>query len=75
MDVHVEETEEGYRFDVYTDKEVALVIRGDEERIYLPDSSRESSSYYTENYEGLIKVESGYRLYRKKEFEDYTVLG
>lgn len=75
MDVQIQETEEGHEIDVYTDKKIAVVVKGGEERIYLPESSKNNSTYYTENYEGLNPTEYGYKLIHRGQMTDYKILG
>lgn len=75
MDVQIQETEKGYEIDVYTDKKIAVVVKGDEERIYLPESSKNNSTYYTENYKGLNPTEFGYKLIHRGQLTEYEVLG
>ena len=75
MDVQTKETEKGLQIDVYTDKKVAVVVQGREERIYLPESSENNSSYYSEDYEGLRETSFGYRLRHAGNISDFKVLG
>ena len=75
MDVRIQETEEGHEIDVYTDKKIAVVVKGDEERIYLPESSENNSTYYTENYEGLNPTQFGYKLVHRGRMTEYEILG
>ncbi|WEL22982.1 hypothetical protein [Candidatus Nanohalovita haloferacivicina] len=74
MDVQTSETEEGLQIDVYTDQKAAIVVRDPEERIYLPENASEAETYYTEDYQGLVKTDFGYRLLHKGEISDFKVL-
>lgn len=60
MEIEKTREDDGYRIRVKTDKEVALVVRGDEERIYLPNSSGNSSGYYVEESSHLQETEKGF---------------
>lgn len=75
MDARIQETGEGHEIDVYTDKKIAVVVKGEEERIYLPESSENDSTYYTENYEGLNPTDFGYKLVHRGPLTDYKILG
>lgn len=60
MEIEKTRQDDGYLVEVKTDEEIALVVKGDEERIYLPDSYGSTSSYYVEESSHLQKTEKGF---------------
>ena len=60
MNYHTREVENGTEIVVEAD-EAAVVVREDgEERIYLPESNQQRSSYYAADTRGLEQGENGF---------------
>ncbi|MFB6144905.1 MAG: hypothetical protein ABEJ99_00185 [Candidatus Nanohaloarchaea archaeon] len=66
--------DDGVEIKVETKEKVAVVVKGDEERIYLPDVDGDDSSYYLEEPERLLKTEYGYRVIHRGTVKEVKVL-
>lgn len=75
MEVETREVENGVEIEVKTDEKVAVVVKGDEERIYLPGREGSDSTYYAESTSGLIETEEGYKAVHNGKVDDIEVLG
>ncbi len=75
MELETREVENGTEISVKTDEKVAVVVKGDEERIYLPGREGSDSTYYAESTSGLVETEEGYRTVHRGEIDDIEVLG
>lgn len=60
MEIEKTRQDDGYRVEIKTDEVIALVVKGSEERIYLPNSRGSTSSYYVEESSHLQKTEDGF---------------
>lgn len=75
MDVEIQEEENGTRLNIFTRKDLALILDTDTgERIFLPQSSESSSAYYEENNEQLVPIESGYTLFYEGSVKNVKVV-
>lgn len=77
MDVEISDRNDGKLVKIISDKDkVALVIKDEEnERIYLPGSENNNSTYYVENSTGLTKTDYGFRVLHKGEITELELLG
>lgn len=73
MDVETRKKEGGTEISVETDKEIALVVEGEKERIYLPESGSTDSTYYLESSDGLVRTEYGYKVFHSGSVENVEV--
>jgi hypothetical protein len=68
------EEENGSRVRIRSERRVAVVVRGEgEERIYLPETDSESSTYYLEEYQGLVETEEGYAVFHTGKVSEVEV--
>lgn len=73
MEYEVNQEENGTRVRIFSEERVAVAIRGDEERIYLPETDAEPKAYYVEDYQGLTKKENGWELFHPEEVSEVEV--
>ena len=60
MNYHTREVENGTEIVVEAEESAVVVIEGGEERIYLPESNQQRSSYYAADTRGLKESENGF---------------
>jgi hypothetical protein len=73
VNYEVIEEENGTRIRVESEEKVAVIVKGDEERIYLPEKGAEASTYYVEEYQGLAKTEEGYTVFHPGKVSEVEV--
>jgi hypothetical protein len=60
VNYHTREVENGTEIVVEAEEAAVVVIEGGEERIYLPESNKQRSSYYAADTRGLKEDENGF---------------
>lgn len=75
MEFEVLESNKGYEIKVFTDKKAAVVVYGEEERIYLPEKGSNNTNYYSETTGELIETNYGYRVIHSGKIKELEVLG
>lgn len=73
MEYEVIQEENGTRIEIFSQQRVAVAVRGDEERIYLPETDAEPKAYYVEHYQGLTKKENTWELFHPEEVSEVEV--
>lgn len=73
MDVETREVEEGTEISVRSDRKVAVVVQGEEERIYLPEPGSSDSTYYAGNPSGLSEDGELYTVLHEGEVDELEV--
>lgn len=74
MEIEKIRQDDGYRVEIRTDEVIVLIVKGSEERIYLPDSHGSSSSYYVEESSHLQKTEDGFVAKYSGEIDSVKVI-
>lgn len=75
MELEILESDKGHEIKVYTDRKIAVAVQGNEERIYLPETGSDKTSYYSEEIEALLPTEYGYKVTHTGNIENVEVLG
>jgi hypothetical protein len=73
MEVETRRSENGTEITVKSDSKVAIVVEGDEERIYLPEPGGTDSTYYAGKTEGIESEGDIYTVLHKGEAENIDV--
>ena len=74
MKVETSETREGTRIDIETDQKVAVIVQGEQERIYLPNSEGSDNTYYVEESEQLVETDKGWTVIHRGEINDIQII-
>lgn len=71
MEFEINDLDEGKEIKVFTDEKIAVVVNtGESERIYLPSSGADDSSYYSDQPESLTRFQNGYRVVHRGYIEN-----
>lgn len=63
MEFEINDLDDGKEIKVFTEEEVAVVVdTGSSERIYLPATGAEDTSYYADEPDALTRFQDGYRV-------------
>lgn len=73
MEVETREVENGTEIQVRSDTDVAIVVEGENERIYLPDAGSSDSTYYMEDPGALQREEEKYSVVHSGAIDEIKV--